>query len=68
MNAPSRPTPFLSAHDRRRVAVEAVVSDRTIRRFERDPATVTNLSATRIRRALSALGLSESTPTARELA
>jgi DNA-binding LacI/PurR family transcriptional regulator len=47
----------LSAHDVRRVAVEAYADDRTVRRYLSDPERVRSISRARIEAALVRLGL-----------
>lgn len=49
--------PKLRAHDIRRIAVEAIVDERTVRAFLRDAQRVRSTSAARITLAMRALGL-----------
>jgi DNA-binding LacI/PurR family transcriptional regulator len=50
--------PKLRAHDIRRIAVEAIVDERTVRAFLKDAQRVRSTSAARITAAIRALGLS----------
>jgi len=51
------PATTLTPHEVRRVAVEAVADDRTVRRYLRNPHSVRSTSAVRIAEALARLGL-----------
>ena len=56
--------PNLRAHDVRRIAADAIVDERTVRAFLKDPQTVRSTSAFRIEVAMRALGLAMPTKAA----
>ncbi len=49
--------PKLRAHDIRRIAVEAIVDERTVRAYLKDALRVRSTSAARITAAMQSLGL-----------
>lgn len=55
--------PKYTPHQRRRIAMEALVSERTVIRWLAEPHSVSEHSVLRIERAIAALGMQQTLPT-----